>query len=289
MIVLTFDVEEWFHILDPNAPSAASEWDRYESRIHENIHRILALLEQKRQPATFFCLGWIAEKYPDVIREISDAGHEIASHSMNHQLVHRMDERAFREDTQRSIDVLENISGKKVRAYRAPGFSFTRDTEWAFDVLHSLGIEIDCSIVPSAYDHGGFPGLNMREPFILERGGIELKAFPMSFVKLGQSRLIVSGGGYFRLLPWPVIARLLNSQLYNMSYFHPRDFDVSQPRFPDFTSVRRFKSYVGLKGALEKLNKLLDQIECYDLAGSDELTDWRAAPRISFNTVSAPG
>ena len=280
MVILTFDIEEWFHILDRDAPNRESEWGHYESRIHENTDRILTLLSEQQQQATFFCLGWIAEKYPEVIRRISDAGHEIASHSLRHKLVHTMNERSFRADTERSIYLLEDLTGKKVRAYRAPGFSFNNQTLWAFDVLVSLGIEIDCSIMPTVYDHGGYTSLNVREPFILDHNGHMLKAFPMTYAEFAATQLVVSGGGYFRLLPWHVIAFLLKRQPYNMTYFHPRDFDALQPRIPEFIVLRRIKSYIGLSRSLIKLGKLLDQFECIDLSQADLQTDWNQAPRI---------
>ncbi|MBN4062523.1 polysaccharide deacetylase family protein, partial [Bacteroidales bacterium AH-315-I05] len=149
MKVLTFDIEEWFHILDEPSTKTEKQWENYESRIHLNVDRILELLETKKQKATFFCLGWIAKKYPEVIRKIDDMGYEIATHSNLHQLVYEQTREEFKTDLENSIKLIEDITGKKIRVYRAPGFSIKEENKWAFEVLIENGIEVDCSIFPA--------------------------------------------------------------------------------------------------------------------------------------------
>jgi len=282
MIILTFDLEDWFHILDCSQTKTEVEWSKYESRIHANTERILQLLESRGRKATFFCLGWIAKEYPDVIRRISDAGHEIASHSMMHQLIYDQDIKSFKQDVAQSLMLLQDITGKAVRAFRAPGFSITKKTPWAFDVLHELGITVDCSVIPVSHSHGGFPKLNVSGPFILERNGYQLKAFPMSYINFGYKRLVISGGGYFRLTPWSLISYHIKRNNYTMTYFHPRDFDPDQPRIPNLTMMRHFKSYVGLKSSFSKLAKLIDDDNCCDLDSAMEETNWDGVPRVKI-------
>ena len=282
MIILTFDLEDWFHILDCPQTKTEQEWKQYRPRIHANTDRLLSLLDEKGRKATFFCLGWIAREFPGVIRSISDAGHDIASHSMMHQLVYTQSRNSFRSDVAQSISLLEDLTGKAVRAYRAPGFSITRDTLWAFDILHDLGITVDCSVFPLSHNHGGFPGLEVSGPFVLEQHGYRLKMFPMSYVKLGFKRLVVSGGGYFRLMPWYLISRFLRKEGYFMTYFHPKDFDPDQPKIPGLTAARHFKTYVGLKSSYGKLAKLLDEPGCCDLETALDRTDWKNVPVLEL-------
>jgi peptidoglycan-N-acetylglucosamine deacetylase len=274
MNILTFDIEDWFHILDNSSTKTEKEWNNYPTRIREGVDRILELLEKQEVKATFFCLGWVARKYPDVIRKIDEAGYEIASHSDLHQLVYEQDTRQFKSDLETSVKSLEDVIGKKIRAYRAPGFSITEGEKWAFDALLELGIEMDCSVFPSSRSHGGFASFTSSTPCYIERNGALLKEFPISPASLFGKKLIFSGGGYFRLLPYQVIKRLSRQSDYTMTYFHPRDFDPQQPVLEDLSMARRFKSYYGLAGALPKLYKWTDQQEFTDLAGADEQINW---------------
>ena len=157
MKILTFDIEEWFHILDNDSTKTEKNWVNYESRIHQNMERIFDVLETTNTKASFFVLGWIAEKYPEIVRSISDKGYEIGSHTTMHQLVYQQDRNQFQTDVERSIKSLEDISGEKVKMFRAPGFSITEQNKWAFEVLYELGIEIDSSIFPAKRAHGGLP------------------------------------------------------------------------------------------------------------------------------------
>ena len=172
MNILTFDVEEWFHLLDNDSTKTIKEWSQYESRIHANMDRIFDLLDRTNQKATFFCLGWIVENYPDVIRDIVERGYEVGSHSRMHQLVYEQKPKDFHADLEFSIKTMEDITGKKVKYFRAPGFSIREDNKWAFEIMASLGIEVDCSIFPASRSHGGFPSYTNPSPSILTYEGI---------------------------------------------------------------------------------------------------------------------
>lgn len=277
MNILTFDIEEWFHILDNNSTKTEADWAKYPSRIHENMERIFQLLEQTNQQATFFCLGWVARKHPDIIRAIAERGYEIATHSDLHQLAYEQSRTEFKNDLERSVKALEDISGKKIRAYRAPGFSIKQENKWVFEVLIENGIEVDCSVFPAKRSHGGFEQFGVAEPCWIDIDGMRLKEFPINTVNgFGQS-LIFSGGGYFRLLPYPILQFLTKQSDYVMTYFHPRDFDFNQPMIEELSRVRKFKSYYGLAGCLNKLQDLMTDFPFIDLASAEKLVDWKTA------------
>ncbi|MDP3443870.1 MAG: polysaccharide deacetylase family protein, partial [Ignavibacteria bacterium] len=157
MNILTFDIEEWFHLLDNESTKTIHEWKNYEVRIHENMERIFAILEKTNSKATFFCLGWIAETYPEVIKEIVARGYEIGTHTSMHQLIYEQTPKEFSIDLEHSVKTLEDLTGQKVKYFRAPGFSITENEKWAFEILVEQGIEVDSSIFPAARAHGGFP------------------------------------------------------------------------------------------------------------------------------------
>lgn len=281
MNILTFDIEDWFHLLDYPATATASEWENYKPRIHTNLDRLLETVQRHDYKATFFILGWMAEHFPEIVRTIDEQGFEIASHSYMHQLVYQQTPEQFREDLLRSIYTLEDITGKKVKTYRAPGFSFIRGNPWAFETLIDLGIERDSSIFPISRGHGGYQGFGDAQPCLIECSGGRLKEFPMTVGRLFGKQIIFSGGGYFRLLPYRTIQRMTRQADYVMSYFHPRDFDARQPVL-NLPLHRRFKSYVGLKGAYAKFDRWLEENQFTDIAGADESIDWTAAHRAQI-------
>ncbi len=282
MNILTFDIEDWFHILDNKSTKNAEQWSVFDTRIHANVDRILDILSQKNHKATFFCLGWVARRHPEVIKAIDNAGYEIASHSDMHQLSYELDRKSFSEDLHRSIVSIQDITGKSVRAFRAPGFSFKEENKWVFDVLLENGIVYDCSIFPAARAHGGFPNFGSEEPALISVGSQYLKEFPINtFSVLGKS-LVFSGGGYFRLFPYSAIKYLFAKSGYVMTYFHPRDFDPQQPVLNDLSFIRKFKSYVGLGKAFDKFKLLLDNFSFTDIGGADRQIDWGEAKRLSL-------
>jgi polysaccharide deacetylase family protein (PEP-CTERM system associated) len=280
--ILTFDIEDWFHILDNESTRDEREWQTFPARIHENTDRILNLLEQHHQQATFFCLGWIAKKYPEVIKKIAHSGHEIACHSNLHQLVYEQTPEAFHQDTASAIKTLEDITGKKVVSYRAPGFSITEQTIWAFEILLDLGIERDSSVFPAQRSHGGYSSFGTAEPAKIIINGKTLKEFPINTCNFLGRSLVYSGGGYFRMLPYFALDQLIKRDNYIMTYFHPRDFDCNQPMIPGLSLTRKFKSYVGLKSSLLKLNDLIVKYNFSDLEGADKQINWDVAKIISY-------
>ncbi|MDQ6981829.1 MAG: polysaccharide deacetylase family protein [Mariprofundus sp.] len=282
MNILTFDIEDWFHLLDNPATASVEQWQNFEPRIHDNVERLLEVIQRHNHRATFFCLGWVAERYPEIIRRIDESGFEIASHSHMHQLVYQQTPKQFRDDLQRSVHALEDVTGKKITTYRAPGFSFIRGNPWAFETLIELGIERDSSIFPTARGHGGYEGFGPAQPSLLACRGGELKEFPISLGRFLGKEIVFSGGGYFRLLPYRTIQRLTRQADYVMTYFHPRDFDAEQPVL-DLPFHRRFKSYVGLKGSYSKFDRWLGENPFTDMAGADSTINWSEAPRISVS------
>ncbi len=280
MKILTFDIEEWFHILDNEATKTEAEWEGFESRIHRNMDKIHGMLG--KQKATFFCLGWVARKYPEVIKEIDRRGHEIATHSDLHQLAYEQSRTIFTQDLERSIKSIEDVIGKKVRAYRAPGFSLMKENKWVFEELLKNGIEIDASIFPAKRSHGGFEQFGHAEPCWIDIDGMRLKEFPINLASFANKNLIFSGGGYFRLLPFPVLDRLTQNSDYVMTYFHPRDFDAEQPMVPGLNLIRKFKSYYGLRGSLSKLNKLINNHQFVDIRTAEAAIDWGKAKVVKL-------
>lgn len=282
MKILTFDIEEWFHILDNDSTKNEKDWINYESRIRIGMDLIYDILEKTEKSATFFVVGWMAEKYPEIIREISDRGFEIGSHTHLHQLAYNQDRKLFLNDVEKSIKTLEDCTGQKVYNFRAPGFSITKHNKWAFEVLHELGITTDSSVFPASRAHGGLPSYNLAIPSIIDYNGIKLKEFPINTHTILGKPLIFSGGGYFRLLPYKIIENWTIQSNYVMTYFHPRDFDNDQPVVPGLSLKRRFKSYVGIKNCKPKLEKWLSSFDFMDLTHADESINWDKVPVIKI-------
>jgi polysaccharide deacetylase family protein (PEP-CTERM system associated) len=272
--ILTFDIEDWFHLLDFQKTKHPSNWHRFESRIYSNMDKIFHILENTNQKATFFCLGWIAKKYPDVIKEIVSRGYELGSHSNLHQLVYDQGRNDFKDDLECSIKTLEDLIGKKITFYRAPGFSITENSKWAFELLYEQGIEIDCSVFPTHRSHGGFPSFLLPKPTIIHYNGISLKEFPINYHSILSQHIVYSGGGFFRLTPYYFIKKWSNKTNYVMTYFHPRDFDPEQPLLEDLSVLRKFKSYVGLKHAQRKLETWLKDEEFMDVSTANSVINW---------------
>ena len=280
MKVLTFDIEEWFHILDNKKTKSVKEWNKFDSRIHLGMDLIYDVLQKTKKSATFFVVGWMAEKYPNIIREISERGYEIGSHTHLHQLAYDQDRTTFFSDVEKSIKTLEDCTGKKVSSFRAPGFSITKNNKWAFEVLHELGITKDSSVFPAGRSHGGLPSYAQAEPSILKYNGIQLKEFPINTNTILGKPFIFSGGGYFRLLPYELIKSFTKNSDYVMSYFHPRDFDYEQPLVPGLSLPRRFKSYVGLKKCKPKLERWLNDFDFIDLENASKKINWGEVPIV---------
>lgn len=280
MNILTFDIEDWFHILDNPLTKFPKNWSNFPSRIEYGLNQILEIVENNDISATFFVLGWIAEKYPNLVRKISEKGYEIGSHTHLHQLIYNQTPHTFKSDIYRSISTIENCIGKKVISFRAPGFSITKKNKWAFEVLSEAGIKIDCSVFPANRAHGGMPKYTHAKPSIIKYNNIEIKEFPINSVNFMGKPLIFSGGGYFRILPYCIIRELSKNSEYIMTYFHPRDFDHNQPIVPGLSLTRRFKSYVGLKYSFTKLNRWVKDFDFIDLRTADEKVDWSKVKKV---------
>jgi len=285
MRILTFDIEEWFHLLDVDKHNKIDVWDNHEYRIEKNVDLILNMLSDTNTRATFFCLGWIASKHPSVIRKISELGYEIGSHSNFHQLAYKQSRTEYEIDLRESIDILRQVTGGEIKYYRAPGFSITDSNTWTFEVLSENGIEVDCSIFPTYRSHGGFHGFPCRIPCTIVVGNTELKEFPMSFYNLGSIPVVYSGGGYFRLAPYSLLEYLFKRPDYQMTYFHPRDFDHGQPRLDGLSFTKRFKSYIGLQYSEEKLRKLTSTFKFVDIAHALKTIEWEHQPRVDVSLL----
>ena len=284
MNILSFDIEDWFHILDFEETADIRRWNDFESRVERGVNLILDMLDEYNQKGTFFCLGWIAEHHPNVIAEIHARGHEIGTHSNNHGLVYSSNYRNFRHDLRRSIDLLQDITGSKIDMYRAPGFSITSDCLWAFDALIEEGIQIDCSVFPAARRHGGLSSWgNHKKPFTLRCVGGSLKCFPINTLGVLGKNFVFSGGGYFRLIPFHMLEFLLRRSSYNMTYFHPRDFDIGQPVLSGLNMLRRFQCYVGISKAETKLRKLLQNLEFMTVNEAIRKVEWNIKHEIKLD------
>ena len=274
MNILTFDIEDWFHILDHRSTKTESDWLNYESRIEKSMETIFEFLNKRNLQATFFVVGWIAEKYPEIVKRIDYYGYDIGSHTHMHQLLFEQNQNEVFNDIQKSIYTIEDLISKKVRCFRAPGFSITERNKWVFDVLIKLGIEIDCSIFPANRAHGGLPSFTQSKPTKIMSNNLMIKEFPINTVNFFFKKLIFSGGGYFRLVPYNLIKRFTKNSDYVMSYFHPRDFDINQPVIKDLTLIRKFKSYYGIKDCLKKLEFWTKDFDFIDLKAADMKTNW---------------
>lgn len=271
--VFSVDVEDWFHILDvPTAPDMAF-WPMLPSRVETNFQRLLDLFSEQRRLVTCFFLGWIAERFPHLVREAVARGHEIASHGYAHQLAYRMTRSEFRTDALRSRLLLEDISGTPVLGYRAAGFSSTEATPWFFAELSASGYVYDSSVFPARRGHGGNPNSPLKPHLVAGENLIEL---PASVAEFGSARMCFFGGGYLRLFPYRVIRHMSMRLMANgapvIFYIHPREIDPEHPRIP-MPYRRRFKSYVNLRTTERKIRNILRDFPvttCRDfLFGSD--------------------
>ena len=255
---ITIDVEDWFHILDSGTVPAIDEWAALPSYVEGNTARILDLLAAAKVKATFFWLGWIAERHKSLARRCAQEGHEIASHGYAHLLPWKVGERRFCTDITHAKATLEDISGSEVAGFRAAGFGITEAESWAFDAIKRAGYLYDASVFPGHHGHGGLAKAPLSPSFIETRHG-PLFEVPASVVEILGRRVSLFGGGYLRLAPRAMIrwgvARLKAEGRPLVVYVHPRDIDPDQPRL-SLPSVRRFKCYVNLHATFGKLTWL---------------------------------
>lgn len=260
---LTIDVEEHFQVHAFEKVVDRSTWDRYPSRVIANTRRILDLLAEYDVRATFFVLGWVADRYPDLVKEIATHGHEIATHGYWHELVYHQTPDEFAADLCQSLEAIERAcDGMRPIGYRAPSFSITAQSLWALDVLREHGITYDSSIFPlAAHDRYGINNANRFANKICSG----LWEFPVSTIRLGNQNWPVAGGGYFRLFPLWITrqaVRRLNGQKHPaVVYLHPWEFDPDQPRIPGAPLLSRFRHYVNIDKTEGRLQALLNEFE----------------------------
>lgn len=257
---LSIDVEEWFHVLDvPGAPQPV-QWDALPRTVERNTHRILDILDDSHAKATFFVLGWVADRYENLVREISKRGHEVACHGDRHRLVFQHGRAGLEQDLRRARGALQDLSGSPVIGYRAPGFSIGPRAPWAFEVIRNVGFLYDSSLFPARRMHGGAP-LAPQEPHDIPlENGQRLVEFPSSVVEVGPLRVPFAGGGYLRLFPYEFIRwgirRMNRTDVPACVYLHPREIDPAHPRLR-MSWQRHFQSYVNLRSTERKLRQLL--------------------------------
>lgn len=257
----TVDVEDYFQVAALSSAVSRDSWTLRESRVEANTERLLRLLEERGVRATFFLLGWVAERQPELVRRIAAAGHEVACHGYSHQLVYRQSPKEFREETARAKHCLEDTLGQAVEGYRAASFSITRQSLWALDVLIDLNFGYDSSVFPIRHDLYGLPGARPEPHRIAAPSGRTIAEFPMSTARFMGVQIPVSGGGYFRILPyWLTRAGLkqINEQRPFAFYLHPWELDPRQPRVK-VGALSQFRHYTGLERCEGRLRRLLGE------------------------------
>lgn len=263
---LSIDVEDYFHVAAMAKVVKPADWDAMPSRVEANTEALLQLFERKGVKATFFVLGWVAERYPQLIRRLADHGHEIASHGYSHQLIYNQTRDVFTEETRRSKALLEDIVQQPVTGYRAASYSITHRSLWALDVLTELGFTWDSSIFPIRHDNYGIPG-SPREPYLLQAAnGQTLREFPLTTAQIMGLSIPAAGGGYFRQFPYPVFRQLFRQasqgdSVPQMFYLHPWEIDPDQPRFDAASWFSRFRHYTNLDRCYARLERLLDDFQ----------------------------
>jgi polysaccharide deacetylase family protein (PEP-CTERM system associated) len=264
--ILSFDIEEHFQVSGLASAISRNDWDRHLSRVEKNTDTILTLLERHQVKATFFILGWIAERHQSMLKRISSAGHEIASHGYDHKLVYEMTLDEFAADVKKSLDIIEGVIGIKVKGFRAPSFSLSAENFDKFKILAEMGIVYDSSLFPMKHFRYGDATSIPLAPFdIVDKGKAIIKEYPMTVVDFWGRRIPAGGGGYFRLYPDFLINR--NFRKVNAEnrpvivYLHPWEFDPEQPRVKGAGFGNTFRHYYNLKNTAGKLDNLLNSFK----------------------------
>lgn len=255
---LTVDVEDYFHVAAFEKNINPENWNSMPARVEKNTHRLLDLFDENDAKATFFLLGWVAERFPGLVKEIHQRGHEVASHGYNHTKATQQNQQQFAQDVRSTKALLEDLCGAEVFGYRAPSFSIDKTNEWAFAELKNAGYLYSSSTYPVKHDLYGTPDWP-QQPYMRPEGIWEC---PMPILNLAGRQLPIAGGGYFRLLPYWLSKRFINRYLEStpspyMFYFHPWEIDPEQPRVKDASLKSRFRHYVNLKRMETKLGYLL--------------------------------
>ncbi len=287
---LSVDVEDYFQVLNMQHVVGRDEWDAIELRCGDATRRLLDLFARRGARATFFFLGWIAERLPDLVAEVASAGHEIGSHGYDHQVLDALGAAGFADDLAKTEQILTSITGQRPESFRACTWSITARTPWALSVLADRGYRVDSSVFPIQHPDYGVPGAPLQ-PYRVQVGDRELLEFPPLVLELGGRRLPVGGGGYLRLFPLALLARALRQQqrqgLPGCVYLHPWEVDPDQPRHP-IGGLRGFRHYVNLRRTLPKLDRLLQRFSFVGLtealAGIEELPSLRSEALLNVRS-----
>ena len=259
--ILSFDIEEWFHPEIFSGKFPAHTWNSLESRVQKNTEIILNFLSRKGLKATFFFLGWVAEKYPQLVLETAREGHEIASHGYGHSMITKLSPEEFRKDLRRSLQILNSLSNHPVEGYRAPTFSVTKQTLWSLPIMFEEGIRYDSSVFPIYHDRYGIPDAP-RKAYVIYKGEEgDIWEYPMTTVRLGNFNFPCSGGGYFRLYPFQLslglMRRCQREERPIVFYAHPWEFDSGLPKVK-LSLLGSVRHYRGISKFLERLNVITD-------------------------------
>jgi polysaccharide deacetylase family protein (PEP-CTERM system associated) len=274
---MTVDVEDYFHVNAFADVIERRQWDSFDMRVDRNTRCVLDLFAAANIKATFFVLGWVAQRKPELIRYIAAQGHEIACHGLNHELVFRQTPAVFRDETVTAKKVIEDAVGQRVRGYRASTYSITKQSMWALDILEELGFEYDSSVFPMRHDVYGVPGASR---FSYRTPSGKMLEVPLSTVEVFGARVPCSGGGYFRLLPYAAFRwalRRLNNvdQQPGVFYFHPWEVDPEQPRVAGASWKSNFRHYTNLAATAGRLSRLLRDFQ------------WDRMDRVFLNGATA--
>ena len=290
---MTVDVEDYFQVAAFAQRVRPQDWDSYPCRVERNVDRILGMFADGGVSATFFTLGWIAERYPAVVRQIVGAGHELASHGYEHIKVHSQSPDAFRRDIRRTKILLEDVSGQRIKGYRAASFSIDQRSLWAFDILAEEGYDYSSSVYPIRHDHYGMPDASRFAFRPSDRH--RLIELPISTLNLLNRNLPSGGGGYFRLLPysfsrWALRRIVEKDRQPVIFYFHPWEIDPDQPRFDGVSLRSRFRHYVNLGTMERRLRSVLrdfswDRMDRVFLS-TDTGEECLATPQIAFKSIA---
>lgn len=261
--IFSVDVEDWFHILDLPSTPPLSRWDSLPSRVEKNFLKLLEIFSERNVQVTCFFLGWVAEKFPHLVKEAESRGHEVASHGYAHRLVYEMTPEEFLSDARRSKEILESIIGHPILGYRSSGFSVTEKTPWFFGALMEAGYRYDSSVFPAAREHGGLNGAPLA-PYLITSPRGTLIEFPITVAKVLGKALCFFGGGYMRLFPYTLIRHMaIRVQREGRPvgfYVHPREVDPAHPRLP-MGIARKLKTYINLKTTEEKIRRVTSEFK----------------------------
>ena len=290
MNILTFDIEEWYLEREyfGNHAEKFKVYDIY-------LDKILARLEEQGFKATFFCVGGMAKHFPEVIKKIDAAGHEVGCHSYKHVWLNKMTPEDLYKDTYIAVDALEQCLGKKVKSYRAPAFTIGMDNKYALEVLYDCGIRRDASIFPAERDFGGFSQFGGKKPTLVFYKQTKIKEFPICTTRFLGKDFVYSGGGYFRFFPLSFVRRAMSKSDYTMTYFHISDLILDstpvmsraeyeayfkQPGTLKNRYLRHLKSNLGKDSAFDKLMRLVDLEEFINLEQADQIINWETVPSV---------